>query len=79
MVFATLPQKPHQQKRTKNYNLVHENHTKIEVFKLLTKNPPRNKRHTPVVVVVVAALVVLGLGLVVMLHVVPGRASRQIG
>ena len=55
MVFATLPQKPHQQKITKSYfkkkspkhHLVHENHTKIEVFQLLTKNPPKNKRHTP--------------------------------
>ena len=35
-------------KMSPKHHLVHGNHTKIEVFKLLTKNLPKiNKRHTP--------------------------------
>ena len=31
------------QKKSPKHHLVHENHTTIEVFKLLIKNPPKNK------------------------------------
>ena len=54
MVFATISTKRNQQTRPTNYGkttpkhrLVDENHTKLRVFKLLTKKPPKNKRHTP--------------------------------
>ena len=76
MVFATLSQKPHQKKKdqttvdkkTPKHSLLYENHTKLEDFKLFTKKPPKNKRHTPrggrrtrfLVVVVLVVVVVNG-------------------
>ena len=65
-------------KKSPKHHLVHENHTKIEVLKLLTKNPPKNKRHTPrggrrndyLVVVVGGVVVGVGVGARVRVRVV---------
>ena len=85
MVFATLPQKPHQKtrqqlwkKQSPKHRLLYENHTKLRVFKLLTNKPPKNKRHTPcggrrtcyLVVVVAAVVVVVEIVVVVVVAVV---------
>ena len=74
MVFATISKKRNQKTKQKTmetkqpkHQLVDETHTKLKVFKLLTRKPPKNKRHTPrgggrtrhLVVVVVAAVVVV--------------------
>ena len=53
MVFATILQKRNQKQDHKNYGrqkhpkhrLVDENHTKLRVFKLLTKSPKNKTTH----------------------------------
>ena len=53
-------------KKTPKHRLADENHTKLEVFRVLTTKPPKNNRHTPrggrrtCFLVVVAAAVAVG-------------------
>ena len=59
------------------HRLVDDNHTRLRVFRLLTKKPPKNERHTPrggrrtrYLVLVVVVVAVVGVVVVVVVAVV---------